>query len=478
LAGIEQQHRQQSAYVLLGLGTAFIWLCLNAPAHNFAGCLATDLANLAAPALIGVVAGGYLLITALAIICIFSLRHTLKARSKPIRLAVHIAIGAIGCVGLSVLWLDNYGQPSLLATPTPLSAICLFASVLFLADLLAIWGDALSQLPQQNIPLIIAFSCAASDLLRVAASLTGLSAIYPIAALCAALCLIPLSQTDVAATASESRTLRAAPWRIIICSIVLLVLWTLVMRMTLGGESRTLSMNDRAYAYLFSAGALAATGLFLKWQNTKKAPKRVFLYPFVAIVLAYMAGLAGMLVFSDAFIAFKIILITAEHCLEVFVMILLAYHVREKHLSSSSIFAIFALLISAAHLFDMLDASILVPAASFEPAVVGLSFATAVVLIVFLLSYASTSAPASAVIDEAERQRQLCSAAAAGSNLTARELDVMVLMYRGYSSKRIAEELFVSDNTVRTHASSIYRKLGVHSKQDLMSLVDGFRETL
>ena len=39
---------------------------------------------------------------------------------------------------------------------------------------------------------------------------------------------------------------------------------------------------------------------------------------------------------------------------------------------------------------------------------------------------------------------------------------------------RIAEELVISENTVRTHAKRIYAKLDIHKKQDLIDLVDSF----
>jgi DNA-binding NarL/FixJ family response regulator len=47
--------------------------------------------------------------------------------------------------------------------------------------------------------------------------------------------------------------------------------------------------------------------------------------------------------------------------------------------------------------------------------------------------------------------------------LTDREREVLCLMGSGKSNTEIAETLVVSDNTVRTHLSRIYRKLGVHS---------------
>ena len=50
------------------------------------------------------------------------------------------------------------------------------------------------------------------------------------------------------------------------------------------------------------------------------------------------------------------------------------------------------------------------------------------------------------------------------SQLTAREREVLSLLAEGVSSRRIAEELHVSPNTVRTHVQNILAKLQVHSR--------------
>ena len=56
-------------------------------------------------------------------------------------------------------------------------------------------------------------------------------------------------------------------------------------------------------------------------------------------------------------------------------------------------------------------------------------------------------------------------------NLTSREIEITKLLCRGRSKTYIAEALFISDNTVRSHARRIYAKLGIHSKQELYDLV-------
>jgi LuxR family maltose regulon positive regulatory protein len=49
--------------------------------------------------------------------------------------------------------------------------------------------------------------------------------------------------------------------------------------------------------------------------------------------------------------------------------------------------------------------------------------------------------------------------------LTNRELNVLFLLRQRFSNKEIASKLFVSPETVRKHAASIYRKLGVHGRR-------------
>lgn len=52
--------------------------------------------------------------------------------------------------------------------------------------------------------------------------------------------------------------------------------------------------------------------------------------------------------------------------------------------------------------------------------------------------------------------------------LTARELDVLSYLVRGYTLANIAPKLFLSEHTVRTHVRHIYEKMGVHSRQELL----------
>lgn len=55
--------------------------------------------------------------------------------------------------------------------------------------------------------------------------------------------------------------------------------------------------------------------------------------------------------------------------------------------------------------------------------------------------------------------------------LTAREVDVLRLLCAGLSKSKMAEQLGLSVNTVRWHIQNTHAKLGVHSVEELFSLV-------
>ena len=65
-----------------------------------------------------------------------------------------------------------------------------------------------------------------------------------------------------------------------------------------------------------------------------------------------------------------------------------------------------------------------------------------------------------------------CAALARACGMTERELDVFRLLARGRSKNFIAEELCVSENTVRGHARHIYSKLGVHTRDELQNKLE------
>lgn len=60
--------------------------------------------------------------------------------------------------------------------------------------------------------------------------------------------------------------------------------------------------------------------------------------------------------------------------------------------------------------------------------------------------------------------------------LTEREQEIMWHLAKGYSSKAIQTKLFISASTVSAHSGNIYRKMGVHSKEEVGEIVRSWED--
>lgn len=77
-----------------------------------------------------------------------------------------------------------------------------------------------------------------------------------------------------------------------------------------------------------------------------------------------------------------------------------------------------------------------------------------------------------------ESVEERCLEIAREKGLSPRETDVMVLLAQGRTRLYIQEELFIAENTVKTHIAHIYKKLGVGNRQELLDMVYQKDETV
>lgn len=100
-------------------------------------------------------------------------------------------------------------------------------------------------------------------------------------------------------------------------------------------------------------------------------------------------------------------------------------------------------------------------------------------MVVYLLVLPEEIAKTIGLIGQEERGSQLpntvdraVATLAEEGGLSKREREVLGLLARGRSTAYIQNQLFISSGTVCSHRDRIYRKLDVHSKQELLDLID------
>lgn len=75
-------------------------------------------------------------------------------------------------------------------------------------------------------------------------------------------------------------------------------------------------------------------------------------------------------------------------------------------------------------------------------------------------------------VDSSSEFEKTCTRIARQYRLSPREIEVFFLLAKGRNRAHIKEELVISDETVKSHIKSIYRKIDVHSQQLLIDMIE------
>ncbi|MDR0350870.1 MAG: helix-turn-helix transcriptional regulator, partial [Coriobacteriales bacterium] len=67
---------------------------------------------------------------------------------------------------------------------------------------------------------------------------------------------------------------------------------------------------------------------------------------------------------------------------------------------------------------------------------------------------------------------EACMVITNSEGLSPREHEILLLLARGRNAAYIARALYIAPSTVKTHIKSIYRKLKLHSQQELMDRIE------
>lgn len=269
--------------------------------------------------------------------------------------------------------------------------------------------------------------------------------------------------------------------RIVVAMAVFFFMWS-ILNMTLKHGTGHYSFGSEATpAYtLLSQMILLLFCAFVGWWVFERRRGLditvVWRFTYVLMALAlFMLVAFGMAQFIQAFTGAAVVVA------KMFLWLALA---NVAHHSSFRPFLVFCpgmLLYSLPDWFGRCSASFL-GLESLNPAVASFLLVVTVVMTAFFLPSRSPdvqlllsdlNGPAHRAIDEADGIDGRCAAVGEAYGLSPREVEIMQYLCKGRSRPYIAETLYLSENTVRTHSRRIYGKLDVHDRQELLDLVRG-----
>lgn len=87
----------------------------------------------------------------------------------------------------------------------------------------------------------------------------------------------------------------------------------------------------------------------------------------------------------------------------------------------------------------------------------------------------AATSPSTAKEPQGKPFKDKCTRTAFEYDLTPREAEILFYLAKGRNAKYIAEKFFVAERTIKTHTYHIYQKMGIHSRQELINIIDGER---
>lgn len=397
--------------------------------------------------------------------------------------ALPIVIGVSGTIGLLLAT-----EANLLGSGVGIAiGFALVLVAFYVSSFLTVWFHVVAAEGDHDTPVVVFSSFALFALMwcLLQVFLPDLcSVLLVVSPLVSLACFMSLSRTP---EAKSNRDLRAVEpftrWVLVLCCILVyggVLLVRVVTTMEQGNVLTGAMVSLPAFLTAFFSVLLGAVSA-LRFRKGVYSTNVIIMMIF--LVFVYMGALLVLVLSVPETVTLlaKRLLVAAEHCVEILTAVILLRCVTKHRLSSSLVSSLFGVLVcvlpqlisfnllfQTGYLEHLAQVNLMVPIAAiaaFLVAVCGMGF------------LAANMASASAQTKELESgwQKEICRKAMASYACTPRELDVVELVYRGYSVKRTSEELLVSESTVKTHLSHTYRKLNVHSKQELIDYIDTFR---
>lgn len=414
-------------------------------------------------------------------------------------------VGALGALGMALLCWCDFSTPLMGA----LAAVGAVLVSIYVPVHFAFWGMRLIDVGDgsfaQGHRVAIA-TCASYALfclvtaVRLTLGVHGvvLALVYPLVTTV----LAPLvlwagrqkGQTSTAAACTGNATFRQLPWNVVAPSLFFVLLCAALI--SLLNPAAALNSYPPSRAFLYWIGVALAAAVALIYLRTANASRRAAVRAF-SVLSVYLVGmiLATSVSAISTFRVANFPIIAGRNAFDLLLFVVILVCAHNKHVNPVRF--VMGFLLAAILVPNTLSAAILALAGNYsEPfegnvlilaVMVVAAFCVVAVANVILVQFlakrprgaAQGQAHEAVVTREEERRRardaETLELARKTWGLTDRESDIVQAMCGSASTDAIAEELYISKATVYSHLKRIYRKTGVHSRQELVTLVETLR---
>lgn len=416
------------------------------------------------------------------------LRKSRLLDSRPVVLAFGI-IGAIGFLSMAHFGFESIASTAAIGVGAAMYAV--FVVVYFNFWSVRIIGNARDVIMSTVTSYLVACLLQA---LRLALGVH--TVVYGFA--CTALtvtCAQLVALDPLVAPMGESlQSLREYPFKLIGLGFMLLCLLLTGIALT-NPPMATNSYPPITRAVMYAGCVVMCAVVLVIRRFGSRAPYRAAL---LTLAFLAMVSIVCMLMTGFAVVPFDYVgnfpLIGCKIVIEMFLWALVLHNARRKHLPLSTMMCAYLVIIifapnmvsaSTLHLGIFESAADIVLLGTMTVSALIVCIVLNLMLAVLLFGGKRDTEPAheltpAAVVTTTVATDPLEDAFTAFQHeheLSDRQMDVVRLAYRNWTSKRIGEELFISEGTVKTHLKTIYKRTDLHSKQDIIDAVDARKKT-
>ncbi len=235
--------------------------------------------------------------------------------------------------------------------------------------------------------------------------------------------------------------------------------------------------SDSSTTYSMTVFLTTAFVVFAFYALTRKGSSLDINALFRPTLVVMMLGILFMPLFSESSLAPAALVKSGYTCFELLVWIMLARFCHQKKASPVIAFGIGRAVVAGSGVLGSLVAVFVLPIVQQNNVQTALVFAILAIALVILCNTILTTENFSKLWRTNDKEpsklsfEQRCNVVFDRYGLSPRQREIAFMIACGHDSNYISEKLYISKGTINSHRMRIYKKLGVHSRQELLDLI-------